>query len=287
MTHVTITATIFDKMIKIWVIKISFTLLAVSGCSNHSYVAPIEDAARPPSTRLLSHTVAKGDTLYAIAWRYDTTVQTLADINKLADKSKIYIGQTLYLKAAAVPRSRRVDEPTSRQPKGGHRTPTAVTKPTTSKATQSPVAKPQERSKKTTLIRNPQKVPVKKDSDLRWSWPHSGAIARGSSSSSALNKGVDIVGKLGDSVLAASSGIVVYSGEGLRGYGKLLIIKHNQNFLSAYAHNDKLLVKEGDKVERKQPIALMGSSGTNKVKLHFEIRRDGKPVNPTQYLPTR
>jgi lipoprotein NlpD len=101
------------------------------------------------------------------------------------------------------------------------------------------------------------------------------------------NKGIDIAGNLGQPVFAAASGQVVYSGTGLRGYGKLLIIKHNDTFLSAYAHNNNLLVKEGDMVKAGQKIADMGSSGTDRVKLHFEIRREGTPVDPMKYLPKR
>lgn len=104
---------------------------------------------------------------------------------------------------------------------------------------------------------------------------------------SGVNKGIDLGGKLGESVLAAASGQVVYAGSGLRGYGKLLIIKHNDIFLSAYAHNDHILVKEGDLVKAGQKIADMGSSGTDRVKLHFEIRSDGKPVDPLKLLPKR
>lgn len=98
---------------------------------------------------------------------------------------------------------------------------------------------------------------------------------------------MDIAGKLGEPVLAAADGKVVYSGSGLRGYGKLVIIKHDATFLSAYAHNNNILVKEGQSVTRGQKIAEMGNSDTDQVKLHFEIRRQGKPVDPTQYLPKR
>jgi len=102
---------------------------------------------------------------------------------------------------------------------------------------------------------------------------------------SQANKGVDIAGKLGQPVYAAGNGRVVYSGSGLIRYGKLIIVKHNKNYLSAYAHIHKLLVKEGDTVAGGQRIAQMGRTGTNQVKLHFEIRRDGKPVDPLRYLP--
>jgi lipoprotein NlpD len=110
-------------------------------------------------------------------------------------------------------------------------------------------------------------------------------VVDGFNPSAGLNKGIDIQGKLGEPVVAAADGEVVYSGTGLRGYGKLLIVKHNEQYLSAYAHNRVLLVAEGDRVKAGQKIAEVGFSGTNTAKLHFEIRLDGKPVNPLQYLP--
>ncbi len=121
----------------------------------------------------------------------------------------------------------------------------------------------------------------------QWQWPAQGPIIARFQGATGLNKGVDIAGDLGQPVLAAASGQVVYAGTGLRGYGKLLIIKHNDTFLSAYAHNDRLLVGEGDQVKAGQRIADMGSSGTSRVKLHFEIRREGTPVDPLNYLPKR
>jgi lipoprotein NlpD len=104
-------------------------------------------------------------------------------------------------------------------------------------------------------------------------------------SESDRRKGIDIAGKLGEPVMASAAGKVVYSGSGLRGYGKLIIIKHNNTFLSAYAHNDKILVKEGQSVTRGQKIALMGKTDASQVELHFEVRRFGKPVDPAKYLP--
>ncbi|TVP59115.1 MAG: peptidase M23, partial [Halomonadaceae bacterium] len=102
-----------------------------------------------------------------------------------------------------------------------------------------------------------------------------------------MNKGVDIGGDEGDPVKAAAAGNVVYAGSGLLGYGKLIIVNHNSQYLSAYAHNRKILVNEGDRVSRGQQIAEMGDTGTNRVKLHFEIRKNGDPVDPQQYLPKR
>ena len=121
------------------------------------------------------------------------------------------------------------------------------------------------------------------DDALEWSMPTQGKLV--STFSEAENrKGIDIAGKLGQAVFASAPGKVVYSGSGLRGYGKLLIIKHNKTYLSAYAHNDQLLVKEGESVTRGQKIAEMGNSDSNQVLLHFEVRRFGKPVDPADYL---
>ena len=120
-----------------------------------------------------------------------------------------------------------------------------------------------------------------------WAWPASGAIIGRFSSNGSLNKGIDIAGELGQPVLAASGGSVVYAGSGLRGYGELVIIKHSDTYVSAYGHNRRLLVREGQQVKVGQQIAEMGSTGTDRVKLHFEIRRQGKPVDPMQYLPRR
>lgn len=121
--------------------------------------------------------------------------------------------------------------------------------------------------------------------DVAWAWPSNGKVSAAYSESG--NKGVDLSGKLGDPVLAAADGKVVYAGSGLRGYGELVIIKHNATYLSAYAHNRKILVKEKDQVTRGQKIAEMGNSDADAVKLHFEIRKQGKPIDPMPYLPKR
>ncbi|AVS87898.1 peptidase, partial [Paracidovorax avenae] len=123
------------------------------------------------------------------------------------------------------------------------------------------------------------------DDDMAFIWPASGSLVAGFDE--ARNKGYDIAGKVGDPVLAAADGRVVYAGAGLRGYGNLVILKHNNTYLTAYAHNQTLLVKEDQSVRRGQKIAEMGSSDTDRVKLHFEIRRQGKPVDPARYLPAR
>jgi lipoprotein NlpD len=124
-------------------------------------------------------------------------------------------------------------------------------------------------------------------SDINWRWPHVGTVIAAYSTSGKVNKGIDIAGNPGDSVRAAASGNVVYAGDGLLGYGNLVIVNHNEHYLSAYAHNRKVLVREGEDVTAGQKIAELGSSGTDRPKLHFEIRKNGNPVNPVPYLPPR
>jgi lipoprotein NlpD len=120
---------------------------------------------------------------------------------------------------------------------------------------------------------------------LGFIWPSNGALIAGFDE--AKNKGLDIAGKAGDAIVAAADGQVVYAGAGLRGYGNLIILKHNNTFLTAYAHNQALLVKEDQTVKKGQKIAEMGNTDADRVKLHFEIRRQGKPVDPTRHLPAR
>ncbi len=121
--------------------------------------------------------------------------------------------------------------------------------------------------------------------EVSWMWPANGKLL--GTFSEGGNKGIDINGKAGDPVLAAGAGKVVYSGTGLRGYGKLVIVKHNNTYLTAYAHNQNLLVKEGQSVTKGQKIAEMGNTDADQVKLHFEIRRQGKPIDPLKQLPQR
>ena len=156
-----------------------------------------------------------------------------------------------------------------------------------------PVAPATTPSVPTTPVDNTNSTPINANvvapiaSNVAWQWPTSGNIIQGFSDTDGGNKGIDISGSRGQSVKAAASGRVVYAGNALRGYGNLIIIKHNDDFLSAYAHNDKILVTDQQEVKAGQEIAKMGSSGTNTVKLHFEIRYKGKSVDPIRYLPRR
>jgi lipoprotein NlpD len=130
-------------------------------------------------------------------------------------------------------------------------------------------------------------VPELSSGGVTWRWPSEGKVIAAYVSGEPTRQGIDIGGKAGDAVRAAADGEVVYSGNGLIGYGELIIVKHNANFLSAYGHNRKRLVQEGDKVKGGQQIAEMGSSASSRDELHFEIRKNGKPVNPLDYLPAR
>ncbi|MDJ0956059.1 MAG: peptidoglycan DD-metalloendopeptidase family protein [Arenicellales bacterium] len=144
-------------------------------------------------------------------------------------------------------------------------------------------APPSSKSSKSTFKST---TPAQISSKSGWIWPVKGPILK-RFSAKAGNKGIDIGGESGRGIRAAADGKVVYAGSGLRGYGKLIIVKHDEVYLSAYAHNSKLLVADGSAVVRGQQIALMGDTGTDRVKLHFEIRQRGKPVNPLKYLPKR
>jgi len=291
--------------------NILIALWALSACTSVSSGAPIRERQQPPSNRINYHIVAKGETLYAIAWRYGLDYKQLARINGVSRQYLIHPGQRLKLSTKS-PLSKASASNTSKS--------TAKAIPQKSSVTRSPVAvrpqppvrvpktqvsraKPQIKAPSNILLppkrepvnRSEKKSPTRsvvstsntKKSRIYWHWPTTGRVVTNFSGPNGLNKGIDIQGKKGEPVVAAAAGNVVYAGSGLRGYGKLVIIKHNDIFLSAYAHNHRLRVKEGDTVSRGQHIADIGSSGTDRAKLHFEIRRDGKPVNPVRYLPKR
>ncbi len=206
--------------------------------------------------------VQPGDTLYSIAWRLGVDYRRLAKWNNIRDPHKIYVGQSLIVQGASKPLVAHA----ARAPSGA------------------PAAQPPQPPQRVTPVAPPQKSPSVHHA-LKWAWPADGRPSRAVSATGSI--GLEIRGERGQPVRAASNGQVVYGGNGLRGYGQLLIIKHNDNFLSAYAHNDKLLVQEGQAVTQGQTIALMGDSGASEVMLHFEIRKDGKAVEPLQFLPKR
>ncbi|MFT6539574.1 MAG: lipoprotein NlpD [Thalassolituus sp.] len=213
------------------------------------------------------HLVREGETLYSIAWRYGLDYRELANANSISSPHTIYPGQKIDVRYTASEAKTAAPLPV--------RNPSKVTS-VVSKGTQ-------EKPKNSHM--SPKVLPSGPVSD--WQWPTDGAVIDQFSTKNPVNKGIDIAGSLGESVLAAAAGTVVYAGTGLRGYGNLVIIRHNEKYLSAYAHASRINVTENQDVKAGEKIAETGSTGTDKVKLHFEIRESGKPVNPLKYLPAR
>lgn len=236
-----------------------------------------------------AYRVERGDTLYSIAFRFGWDWKALAMRNNIAPPYVIRPGQTIRFEGQQGSAPVIVAQPSTSTTTVV--TPVVVTRPSVGQAA-TPVQTPISTSKPP-LVTTPATTPATTKvtpvarSAKGWAWPASGVLIGKFSSNGSLNKGVDIAGELGQPVLAAADGSVVYAGSGLRGYGELVIIKHSDTYVSAYGHNRKLLVREGQQVKVGQNIAEMGSTGTDRVKLHFEIRRQGKPVDPLQYLPSR
>lgn len=201
-----------------------------------------------------TYQVRSGDTLYSIAFRYGLDYRSLARLNGIRPPYTIYPSQVLRLRGTA-----KLPEKDS-----------------------GPVSKP--RSTASTTRPATAKLPA---SVAGWRWPLKGRIIRGFSLEQPVNKGIDIAGQAGQSVTAAADGVVVYAGGNLRGYGKLVIIKHTDNFLSAYGNNEVMLVKEGQAVKAGRVITRVGTSSADEDMLHFEIRHNGKPEDPLGYLPER
>lgn len=286
-------------------VSVTLTALVLAGCGTRMTKAPVEDrgtssASSSPSSvpgvvvtpikplpgaenagKPGYYTVKAGDTLIRIGLENGQGWKDIARWNNLDNANLIEVGQVLRVAppaptaAAAATETGVVTRPVTSSavvPASAASTP----KPAASAAAAMPAPIPA-----------PTSVPAAASSedDVPFIWPASGTLLAGFDE--ARNKGYDISGKAGDPVLAAADGRVVYAGAGLRGYGNLVILKHNNTFLTAYAHNQALLVKEDQTVRRGQKIAEMGSTDADRVKLHFEIRRQGKPVDPVRYLPAR
>lgn len=226
------------------------------------------------------YAVRPGDTLIRIGLEHGQSWKDIARWSNLTDPDRIEVGQIVRV----VPPGMAPGEAVA---SGGSRAVAPVSSgavqvtplPPVGAVAASPVATPAAPAKAPSPAATPE------SSSLGFIWPATGPVVAGFNESS--NKGVGIAGKVGDPVLAAADGRVVYAGSGLRGYGHLIILKHNNTYLTAYAHNNRLLVKEDQNVKKGQKIAEMGNSDADRVKLHFEVRRQGKPVDPVRYLPTR
>ena len=255
-------------MIILRVMLLSLISIILVSCGGKATVAPVvsrsAESPRPTivvSKRSAYYIVQKGDTLYSIAWQHGHDYKTVAKWNGIRSPYPLFAGQKLRTKPPAQKIAR-------------------AEKPVTI-----PAKKQRKKTKKKTQKAAKQNKSSRKSAKLVWRWPVKGKIIQRYSSRQPGKKGIVFGGKSGQSVYATTNGKVVYSGSGLVGYGKLIIIKHNEKFLSAYGYNKTLLVKEGDRVKTGQRIAEMGQSGVDRVMLHFEIRRDGRPVNPLLYLP--
>ncbi|MGV8805350.1 MAG: peptidoglycan DD-metalloendopeptidase family protein [Polaromonas sp.] len=259
-------------------------LVVAAGCSSSLNNAPVEDrgtsVSRPadvvkplPGAENAGkpgyYMVKPGDTMIRIGLENGQNWRDIARWNAIENPNLIEVGQVLRVIPPGSDSTQAVTRPV---------TPGSVT-PTLPASAARPASAP------VAVTPAPAPAGTGSDEDVNWIWPAQGSLVAGFDE--AKNKGLDISGKTGDAVLASADGRVVYAGAGLRGYGNLIILKHNNTFLTAYAHNQTLLVKEDQSVKRGQKIALMGNSDADRVKLHFEIRRQGKPVDPAKYLPAR
>jgi len=239
----------------------STTVTRTGSASSGRGTSGASSAPRPVSKPKYgqSATVQRGQTLYRIASDNGIVASDLAAWNGIAPPYTIYPGQSL-----------KLYPPGGARPSGPAGTTVATGRPATPQTGAAPA---------------PVAAPVK--SDINWRWPADGQVVGRFVAGDAANQGVDIAGAGGDAVRASADGVVVYSGAGLVGYGELIIVKHSEAWLSAYGHNRKRLVNEGQNVKAGQQIAEMGRSGASRDMLHFEIRYNGKPVDPLGYLPAR
>ncbi len=296
----------------------SFALALLSACSTTPNLAPVVDRTVPPPVKPATpsetaqiarderglYTVKKGDTLIRIALEYGQNYRDLVTWNSLANPNDIKVDQVLRVlppdsAANGVQTGAIVMAPAEKTP---------PTPPVVKKTEPKGEKKPYSDSALAELQRAdgngkaegsvrpapapspavaaaPPAAASADDEKLSWMWPSEGRVI--ATFDEGKNKGVDIAGKAGQQVVAAGAGKVMYAGSGIRGYGNLVIVKHSNSLLSAYAHNRTIVVKEGQSVTKGQMIAEMGDSDADSVKLHFEIRQQGKPVDPSRFLPNR
>lgn len=236
-------------------------LVLLAGCAAN--MAPVYT----PGGRQLSadhYVVQRGDTLYSISWRHGLDYRAVARWNRIDPPYTIHPGQRLRLTAASAakprPHTAAVQQTT---PRAARRQPSTAP-PTSGRSTSQAISSP-----------------------IAWRWPTEGRLARAFALDAQGKQGIEVQGTSGQPIMAAAAGHVVYAGSGLRGYGNLVIIKHNSRYLTAYGYNREILVREGETVSAGQAIATMGAGPGREPALHFELRRDGKPVDPVPYLPVK
>jgi lipoprotein NlpD len=262
---------------------LSTLLVGCSSTKTSSTSAVDRNKAAPqrPVVTTGQYVVRPKDTLFSIAFRYGWDYKALAARNNIPTPYTIHPGQIIRFDGRTGSTPTAVSSASDSTPSSSLKT-TVIRRQPNGATTTTEVVTPSVASKPA-----PTPLPPAGPAPTGWGWPSNGILIGKFSSNGSLNKGIDIAGDLGQPVLAASDGTVVYAGSGLRGYGELVIIKHSETYVSAYGHNRRLLVREGQQVKVGQTIAEMGSTGTDRVKLHFEIRRQGKPVDPLQFLPRR
>lgn len=244
----------------------------VTGCANDSWhYSDLGGYSSSPKTKSLPtsgvHRVQSGDTLFSIAFSYGLDYRQVAEINNIKAPYTIYPNQKLRLKGTSKRAPQAVAKSTPKQPA------TPVTKSSTAKVNSS--------SKPVSTVNVPDK------NVSSWHWPVIGSVTKGFSNAGVSSKGIDIKGKDAEHVKAAADGVVVYAGNGLIGYGNLVIVKHNDVYLSAYAYNERILVKEKQSVRAGDSLAIIGGKGAERPLLHFEVRRDGQPIDPLKVLPKK
>lgn len=295
---------------------ITMTAVLLGGCSSTFRKAPVIDrpvqsAKIPAKPRQAepapqrqdakgTYTVRKGDTLIQIALEHGLHYRDLAEWNNLGDPDDIQVNQVLRLtepprssrvattSPIAMPPETRTEVPRKSEPKADKKPYTDQNMADMRNEAAKPAPAPAVAAAAPAAgggIATGSTVTATDDEKLSWMWPSDGRIV--ATFDEGRNKGIDIAGAEGQKVLAAGAGKVMYAGSGIRGYGNLVIVKHTNSLLSAYAHNRAIVVKEGQNVAKGQVIAEMGSSDTDSVKLHFEIRQQGKPVDPSKFLPSR
>ena len=299
------------------ILLISCCLVIISACAPHRPAIVEDRSAKPKPTQITRNhpqkarstiiQVKPGDTLYALGFKYNMDYKLLARYNDIDAPYTIFPGQKIRLTAPPKAQSRKPqsNSTVSTQPIkintiGSAQQPQnknvanqkPANKTTTSQAKQTNTSKPQ--TKQVAAVARDSAINATKaqtinqaklKTTLSWGWPTKGKLLSTFLASNPARKGISIGGPEGQNIMAAEKGVVVYSGNGLLGYGELIIIKHNETYLSAYGHNKSRAVKEGEMVNKGQKIAELGSSGTNVNNLHFEIRKNGEPVNPLNYLP--
>ena len=285
----------YNLLLSLKVLCFIIISINLTACSSRNKPAPVVSVygstplkkSVKNSINTNEYTVHRGETLYSIAWRANSDVRQIAKLNNIRPPYNIYSGQRLFLVSKNKGKSAKASSskhPSKKQTKSSSLTSSKVIKNTIASSKKQAYG---ENTSNNKIIRSGSSKSNFSQKISHWQWPVKGKIIAKFSAKVQGNKGIDIAGRRGTNISAAANGKVVYAGSALRGYGKLIIIKHNDDYLSAYAHNDKILVKEQQQVKFGDVIAKMGNTGAQRVMLHFEVRFRGKSVDPLKYLPRK